>query len=308
MFDNDRLEIRRNSVRAWLLAARPKTLAGAAVPVMIGSALAVSDADWQVRWLPMVLCFLFAFTMQIDANFINDYFDFRKGADDEQRLGPKRACAQGWVSPQAMLRAIGITTFLACAIGLPLIFFGGWKMLAVGAVCVLFCFLYTTHLSYVGMGDLLVLLFFGVVPVTMTYYLVLPEEMQTVTTECLLLSVACGLVVDTLLVVNNVRDIDNDRRTGKRTLIVAIGRRQGQVFYFFLGFAAVILGCFLPYYEHHWATWLPIIIYQPLHVVSSVSMWKIGQGAALNRILGQTARNIFIYGLAVSIGLLLPNP
>ena len=301
-------EITTNSAKAWLLAARPKTLAGAAVPVMIGSALAVSDAQWQVRWLPMVLCFLFAFTMQIDANFINDYFDFRKGADDELRLGPKRACAQGWVTPKAMLRAIAITTFLACVIGLPLVFFGGWKMVAVGAVCVLFCFLYTTHLSYVGMGDLLVVLFFGVVPVTMTYYLVMPEAMQTVTTECLLLSVACGLVVDTLLVVNNVRDIDNDRRTGKRTLIVAMGRRQGQVLFFFLGFAAVILGCFLPYYEHHWATWLPIILYQPLHVVTFVEMWKIGQGAALNRILGKTARNIFIYGLAVSIGLLLPNP
>ena len=290
------------------MAARPKTLAGAAVPVMIGSALAVSDAQWQVRWLPMVLCFLFAFTMQIDANFINDYFDFRKGADDELRLGPKRACAQGWVTPKAMLRAIAITTFLACVIGLPLVYFGGWKMVAVGAVCVLFCFLYTTHLSYVGMGDLLVVLFFGVVPVTMTYYLVMPEAMQTVTTECLLLSVACGLVVDTLLVVNNVRDIDNDRRTGKRTLIVAMGRRQGQILFFFLGFAAVILGCFLPYYEHHWATWLPIILYQPLHVVTFVEMWKIGQGEALNRILGKTARNIFIYGLAVSIGLLLPNP
>lgn len=301
-------EITTNSAKAWLLAARPKTLAGAAVPVLIGSALAVSDAQWQVRWLPMVLCFLFAFTMQIDANFINDYFDFRKGADDELRLGPKRACAQGWVTPKAMLRAIAITTFLACVIGLPLVYFGGWKMVAVGAVCVLFCFLYTTHLSYVGMGDLLVVLFFGVVPVTMTYYLVMPEAMQTVTTECLLLSVACGLVVDTLLVVNNVRDIDNDRRTGKRTLIVAMGRRQGQVLYFFLGFAAVILGCFLPYYEHHWATWLPIILYQPLHVVTFVEMWKIGQGEALNRILGKTARNIFIYGLAVSIGLLLPNP
>lgn len=301
-------EITTNSAKAWLLAARPKTLAGAAVPVMIGSALAVSDAQWQVRWLPMVLCFLFAFTMQIDANFINDYFDFRKGADDELRLGPKRACAQGWVTPKAMLRAIACTTFLACVIGLPLVYFGGWKMVAVGAVCVLFCFLYTTHLSYVGMGDLLVVLFFGVVPVTMTYYLVMPEAMQTVTTECLLLSVACGLVVDTLLVVNNVRDIDNDRRTGKRTLIVAMGRRQGQVLYFFLGFAAVILGCFLHLFHHFWAAWLPIILYQPLHVVTFVEMWKIGQGEALNRILGKTARNIFIYGLAVSIGLLLPNP
>ncbi|MBR1468772.1 MAG: prenyltransferase, partial [Prevotella sp.] len=164
--------IRKNSFRAWLLAARPKTLTGAAVPVMIGSALAVSDAQWQVRWVPMALCFLFAFIMQIDANFINDYFDFKKGTDDELRLGPKRACAQGWVTTEAMKRAIAIVTLLACAVGLPLVVYGGWKMVVVGAFCVVFCFLYTTHLSYVGMGDVLVVLFFGIVPVTMTYYLV----------------------------------------------------------------------------------------------------------------------------------------
>ena len=301
-------EITTNSAKAWLLAARPKTLVGAAVPVMIGAALALSDSQWQVRWLPMVLCFLFAFVMQIDANFINDYFDYQKGTDDEFRLGPKRACAQGWVTHRAMQRAIALTTLLACAVGLPLVYFGGWEMVAVGAVCVLFCFLYTTHLSYVGMGDVLVVLFFGIVPVTMTYYLAMPEPMQTVTKECLLLSVACGLVVDTLLVVNNVRDIDNDRRTGKRTLIVVMGRRQGQVFYFILGLIATILGCFLHFFGHFWAAWLPIILFQPLHVASFVEMWRIGQGAGLNRILGKTVLNIFIYGLAVSIGLLLPNP
>lgn len=299
--------VRKNSFRAWLLAARPKTLTGAAVPVMIGAALAFSDAQGQVRWLPIVLCFLFAFVMQIDANFINDYFDYKKGSDDELRLGPKRACAQGWVSTKAMQYAIAIITMLACAVGLPLVLYGGWEMVAVGAFCVLFCFLYTLKLSYVGMGDVLVLLFFGVVPVTMTYYLSLPEPIQTVTTECLMLSLACGIVVDTLLVVNNYRDIDNDRRTGKQTLIVAIGRRQGLLLYLFLGVFACMLGCSAILFDHSWATWLPILVYQPLHIASFTKMRQIGQGAELNRILGQTARNIFIYGLAVSIGLLLPN-
>ena len=282
----DDTHVKQNSWKAWLLAARPKTLTGAAVPVMIGAALAISDAQSQVRIVPMVLCFLFAFVMQIDANFVNDYFDYRKGTDDEQRLGPKRACAQGWVTPSAMRKALAITTALACLIGLPLIYYGGWEMVGVGLLCVLFCFLYTTHLSYVGLGDLLVLLFFGVVPVTLTYYLSLPDGFQFITLECLLASVACGLVIDTLLVINNYRDIDNDRRTGKHTLIVAIG-------------------CAFILYVHFWATWLPIIAYQPLHVSTFVEMRRIGKGERSNRVLGMTARNMFVYGLAVAIGFLL---
>ena len=168
---NENDNIRTNSIEAWLLAARPKTLAGAAVPVMIAVALALKTTGWShFRLIPAVLCFLFAFLMQIDSNFINDYFDFIKGTDDtEKRLGPRRACAQGWVKPQSMRYAIALTTIAACVAGLPLIFYGGVEMILVGAVCVVFCFLYTTYLSYVGLGDVLVLVFFGLVPVCITY-------------------------------------------------------------------------------------------------------------------------------------------
>ena len=298
-------EIKVNSWKAWVLAARPKTLTGAAVPVMIGVTLAMVDTDFHIRIIPAVLCFLFAFIMQVDANFVNDYFDFLKGTDDETRLGPKRACAQGWVTKSAMQRALAITTALACLIGLPLIYYGGWWMIAVGLVCVFFCFLYTTHLSYMGFGDLLVLLFFGVVPVTMTYYLVLPKGEQTVTWECFLASIACGLVIDTLLVINNYRDIDNDRRAGKHTLIVAIGAKWGRALYFALGVLACLIGNIFHWSGHFWAVWLPIIIYLPLHVAAFIDMRKINKGSALNRVLGMTARNMFIYGLSVSIGLLI---
>ena len=134
-----------------MLASRPKTLTGAAVPVMIGGALAVRDSHFAPNWLPMILCFLFAFIMQIDANLINDYFDFKKGCDDRStRLGPKRACAEGWVTPKAMQIAMAITTGLACLVGLPLVLFGGLEMVLVGILCVIFCFLYTLTLSYGG--------------------------------------------------------------------------------------------------------------------------------------------------------------
>nr|MCR4582735.1 prenyltransferase [Prevotella sp.] len=157
--------IKTNSWQAWLLATRPKTLSGAAVPVMIGAALAYTDAqtygDDVFSWWAALLCLLFAFIMQIDANLINDFFDFVNGTDDrETRLGPKRACAQGWVRLDSMKRAIALTTCLACLVGLPLVYWGGLEMILVGAICVVFCFLYTTYFSYQGLGDLLVLLFF----------------------------------------------------------------------------------------------------------------------------------------------------
>ena len=123
----DETNVRVNSLKAWILAARPKTLTGAAVPVMIGIACAVAMYGWcGIRVVPAVLCMLFALIMQVDANFINDYFDFMKGTDDEQRLGPKRACAQGWITASAMRSGLFVTTLLACIVGLPLVDDNGW--------------------------------------------------------------------------------------------------------------------------------------------------------------------------------------
>ena len=263
--------VKTNSFRAWLLAARPKTLTGAAVPVMIGAALTIADHGWQIGWLPCVLCFLFAFIMQIDANFVNDYFDFVRGNDDAAtRLGPLRACSMGWVTASAMRKALVITTALGCAVGLPLVLFGGFEMILVGAVCVLFCFLYTTKLSYLGLGDLLVLVFFGIVPVCLTYYLCLPEESsRTVTLSVFLSSLACGFVIDTLLLINNNRDIDNDRRDGKMTLVVRVGHRGGEMLYLLSGIVALLLNIVFIVEGHFWAFLLPLIVYLPLHTLPS---------------------------------------
>lgn len=297
-------KVRKNSPKAWVLAARPKTLTGAAVPVMIGAALAVTDSGWAPQWLPIVLCFLFAFVMQIDANFVNDYFDFKRGNDDETRLGPKRACAEGWVSPRAMCVAIGLTTAIGCLVGLPLVLYGGWTMIAVGALCVVFCFLYTTVLSYKGLGDVLVLVFFGIVPVCLTYYLAMPEGRQTVTLEVLLASVACGLVIDLLLTINNYRDLDNDRAAGKITLMVRLGAGKARRWYYYLGFAACIIDIVFCFNGHQAAFFLTGVFLW-LHVNTWQEMVRIGKGRMLNKVLGMTARNMFVYGLCVAVGLLL---
>lgn len=306
----DETNVRVNSLKAWILAARPKTLTGAAVPVMIGIACAVAMYGWcGIRVVPAVLCMLFALIMQVDANFINDYFDFMKGTDDEQRLGPKRACAQGWITASAMRSGLFVTTLLACIVGLPLVYYGGWEMIMVGLACIVFCFLYTISFSYIGLGDLLVLVFFGIVPVCMTYWLTAPPTALTsIPFAVVLMSIACGLIIDTLLVVNNYRDIENDRRAGKLTLIVRIGERGGLVLYLMLGLVGTILAIvgvvLLDWHDGQWTQSL-LIIYTPFHTWAFNEMRYIRKGAELNRVLGMTARNMFIFGVFVSAALLL---
>ena len=302
---NETSNIKTNSLKAWVLAARPKTLTGAAVPVMIGLALAWVDArqyvDGTFSWVAAVLCLLCAFIMQIDANFINDFFDFVNGADNkETRLGPQRACAQGWVKLDTMKKAIALTTCLACATGLPLVFYGGLEMLSVGLFCVVFCFLYTTHLSYLGLGDVLVLVFFGIVPVSITYYI----QLHTITWQVFIASIACGLVIDALLLVNNFRDRENDKAVGKTTLVVRIGEAASLWMYLGVGITACLLGLVFWLNGHVLAFILPLL-YLVLHLFTYLKIKRIYQGKQLNICLGETARNIFVYGLMVVIGLLL---
>lgn len=298
--------VKQDSLKAWILAARPKTLSGAAVPVMIGAALAyadnsVADEPQSYSFVAAALCFLFAFIMQIDANFVNDLFDYLRGSDDRAtRLGPKRACTEGWVKISSMKIAIAATTVIACMVGLPLIIFGGIEMIAIGVACVAFCFLYTTTLANRGLGDVLVLVFFGIVPVCTTYYI----QCHTVTWTAFVASVACGLVIDCLLIVNNFRDRDTDRAVNKMTLVVRIGDKSSLGLYLLLGIVACAMGTVFIFSGHPLAAVLPLL-YLALHIQTYVCITKIFRGRELNKCLGQTARNIFIYGLTVALGLLL---
>lgn len=294
--------VKTNSIKAWFLAARPKTLTAAAVPVLIGIGLAIKDTQAHISCLPALLCLLFAWVMQIDSNLVNDYFDFKKGNDDESRLGPKRACAEGWITLGAMQKGILLTTLLGCVIGLPLILFGGWEMIIVGICCVIFCFLYTTTLSYQGLGDILVLAFFGIVPVCCTYYLVMPEGLQGVTGEVLVASFLCGMVVDCLLIVNNYRDYDNDLKAGKNTLVIHIGKRYTELLYCALGNVAILSVIAMTIADTLMGTNNSILlpfagIYIALHNLTYIKMKRIGEGSQLNQVLGMTARNIFIFGI-----------
>ena len=298
------MDVKKDSFKAWFLASRPKTLTGAAVPVMIGLSLAWKDAQLYIgdvfNWVAATLCLLFAFIMQIDANFINDFVDYAKGTDDrETRLGPERACTQGWVSIERMKHAIAMTTVLACLVGLPLVWFGGLEMVLIGLLCVVFCFLYTTHLSYMGLGDVLVLVFFGLIPVCITYYI----QLHTVTLEVIIASLACGIVIDGLLLVNNFRDRDTDKEAGKNTLVVQVGENTAIMLYLMVGIVACMLGIVFGLNGRWWVFGLPFI-YLILHVFTYLKMKRIWKGRELNKCLGETARNIFIYGLLTALGIL----
>ena len=294
--------VKTNSVKAWLLATRPKTLSAAAVPVMIGTAFAWRNTSEQFNWIPAILCLLFAWIMQIDSNLVNDYFDFKKGNDDETRLGPKRACSEGWITSDAMVWGILITTLLGCMTGIPLILYGGLEMVMVGIACVVFCFLYTTLFSYHGLGDILVLLFFGIIPVCCTYYVCMPLHQQIPTGEVIASSIACGLAIDALLIVNNYRDIDNDRSNGKITLAVRLGESKTRRLYESIGYTAAGIMIILVFFDLYQTdkfipTYVIYLIYIILHRQSYQEMKRINKGAKLNQVLGLTARNILVFGI-----------
>ena len=293
--------VKTNSIKAWILAARPKTLATAATPVLLGCALAYTDGTFQ--WIPAILCFLFAFSMQIDANFINDYYDYLKGSDREDRLGPERACAQGWITLSAMKKGMIFITLLSCFWGLLLLRYCGLEMIPVGLLCVLFAFLYTAGpypLAYHGWGDVLVIVFFGFVPVGCTYYTMAHDWTWNVTIAC----AACGLVSDLLLMLNNYRDREQDKISGKRTLIVRFGEKAGRYAYLALGILAVGLCAFYAFNGYLMASLLPLL-FLILHFTTWREMVRIYQGKALNIVLGKTARNIGVFGLLLSIGLIV---
>lgn len=292
--------VRKNSLLAWWLAMRPKTLTGALIPVMLAGAWAWHEQAFRL-W-PWLCCVGFACMMQVTANFINDLYDFLKGTDRDDRLGPERACAQGWITPAAMRWGIGCAIAVAGMFGLAALALTyqslpwfGLEYIILGIVCVLFAFLYTTSLSYLGLGDVLVLVFFGFVPVMGTWYLM----SQTLPCQVWLLSLISGISIDALLAVNNYRDRHQDRISGKQTLVVRFGERFGSLHYLGIGFATAILIAWL-------GPWcMPVsAFYLILHVIAWRRMMRIHEGKALNAILGETSRNMFLMALLLSAALL----
>lgn len=298
-------EIKTNSLQAWLLATRPKTLTGAAIPVILAGAMAWHEQGFDL-WI-WLCCLLFAGGMQIVANLINDLYDFLRGTDREDRLGPERACAQGWITPNAMKRGIALSIIISCLFGIGALAltwqqlpYHGIELIVLGLSCVVFAFLYTSVFSYLGLGDLLVLVFFGFVPVCGTYYLMALQ----LTSITWLLGLISGIAIDALLIVNNYRDREQDKISGKRTLIVLLGEPFGRYLYLGVGLLAVLLACILLYRIGNTGKMVALIVYLGLHLRTWLKMVEIRQGKALNLILGETSRNMFVLSLLLGWALL----
>ncbi|MBQ9874255.1 MAG: 1,4-dihydroxy-2-naphthoate octaprenyltransferase [Thermoguttaceae bacterium] len=304
---------RPSALGAWFLAARPKTLPAASIPVVVALALAWGDlatgrvetTSGKFLWIPAICCFLFALLAQIAANFVNDYADFKKGSDGAERIGPARAVASGWIAPKTMLLATFLTLVVACGFGLATILYGGWKLVFVGALACVFCLLYSAGplpLAYIGLGDVLVVSFFGFVAVAFTYFL----QAQRITLDAALVGIAIGFAVDNILVANNYRDRDEDRANRKFTLIAIFGERFGRYFYLANGLIVVALLSFVANRRGdllNTPTLGALVVYLALHLSAWRTLAKIRSGPGLVRVLALSSRNLVVLGVLLAFAL-----
>lgn len=288
--------------QAWILAARPKTLPAALSPVVVGTALAY--ADGALAWLPALAAALGALLLQILSNFANDYSDFFRGADTPDRLGPTRVTSAGLIPPAAMRNAIIAVIGVSALVGLYLVWVGGWPILLIGVTGIVAALAYTGGpfpFGYYGLGELFVFLFFGVAAVCGTYYV----QALTLTPAVVTASFAVGALVTAILVVNNYRDIDTDRRAGKRTMAVRLGRRGAQIEYAALLALAFILPVVMWLMEDAgvWVmlSWLTL----PLAVQLVQTLRSATDGPTLNKTLAGTARLGLLFSLLLAAGIVM---
>ncbi len=283
------------------MAARPRTLPTAVAPVVVGTALAASEDVF--RPLALVAALLGSIFIQIGTNLSNDYSDARRGADTEDRLGPVRVTAGGLVPPRKVLIATWLAFGIAVLAGLYLVALVGWQLLVVGLVSIAAGVLYTggpKPYGYQGLGELFVFLFFGVVAVVGSYYV----QTEELTLLAFVLSVPIGLFACVILMVNNIRDIDTDRRAGKRTLAIRLGRPRARlvlVMTLAVAHALVIAP----------ATWIPrwwllaTLIVLPLARPVVRGVMTRTDGPSLNAALAASGRLLAAYSLVLSAALLL---
>jgi len=290
------------ALRLWALAARPRTLPAAIAPVLVGTALAIVDDEFKA--LAFLAALIGSIFIQIGTNLSNDYSDARRGADTEDRLGPVRVTAGGLMPPRRVLIGTYVAFGIAVLAGLYLTAITGPELLLVGAASIAAGVLYTggpKPYGYEGLGELFVFLFFGVVAVVGSYYV----QAQELPWEAFALSVPVGLLASAILVVNNVRDADTDRRAGKRTLAVRLGRARARRL-----FEAMIVVSYLTVIAVPLAGGLSWWVALPLLSLPLVpSLWKTvaerTDGPSLNGALADTGRLLGLFSLLLAAGILL---
>jgi 1,4-dihydroxy-2-naphthoate octaprenyltransferase len=286
---------------AWILASRPRTLAAAIVPVIVGSSIAIRDGVFHP--LTALLALICALLIQIGTNFVNDLFDFLHGTDKKDRIGPLRVIASGLISKQEMKMGIYLTFGISFLLGLYLVYLGGLFILFIGIFSILAGIAYTAGpfpLAYNGLGDIAVFLFFGFVGTVGTYYV----QANEITAMVFWSSVPVGALITNILVVNNYRDREEDRSNGKKTLIVIFGERFGRIQYLFFMLVSYII-LFVVYFtfKKEIFVFLPLLSL-PL-AIKLIKMIYTLRGRELNKTLELTAKLSALYGLLFAAGILL---
>jgi len=297
-------------LKIWLEAMRLRTL-----PVSLSGALiALGFAKWNhcFRLVPAILCIVFALLAQIVSNFANEYYDYKRGADKKGRVGPRRGVTEGDIKPRTLKIATYATLAVACGVGLAMLPYAPagkwWVLVLVGVVTAAGALAYSTGpypLSYHTLGELAVFFFYGIIPVNFTYYVVAGGFDPFV----MMASICIGFMGVNVLLVNNYRDETDDREAGKRTSVVVFGKQAGLVAYLFNGYIgfAVMAALWLRMFFTMplWALFAPVI-YLILHTLTWLQLRK-RTGAALNPLLGATARNMLIFTILLLIPLVIYN-
>jgi 1,4-dihydroxy-2-naphthoate octaprenyltransferase len=286
-------------MKVWVLASRPKTLPAALAPVVMGTAMAFGDRVFHP--LSAVLALVCALLIQVATNFVNDYADFKKGTDDPDRIGPLRVTQAGLVTPERMIRAIWITFGMAVLLSLYLVYRGGWIIIVIGVLSIASGILYTEGpypLGYHGLGDIFVLIFFGPVAVAGAYYV----QALTINWMVILAGFGSGLISVGILIVNNIRDVEGDRKAGKKTLAVRFGLGFARKEYFccllFSALAPVVI--YLITGRYVWASLAVLTLVFSPGLLKNV--FSSADGPTLNKALARTGKLLLIYGFLFSAG------
>jgi 1,4-dihydroxy-2-naphthoate octaprenyltransferase len=285
-------------LKYWLLAARPKTLLVIVSPVIVGGALARVESG-RISWLPWLATLLAAICIQIGTNLHNDAADFERGTDTPDRLGPRRAAAEGWLSPASVRRGAFICFATAFLLGVYLVSVGGWPIALLGLASIACGYAYTggpRPIAYTPLGELFVLLFFGLAAVGGTYYL----QTLDISRAALLAGVGVGLPAAAVLLINNYRDLETDRRAGKHTLTAHIDRPASRVLYSVMLLLPLALALpLIPQPNLRWLPWLCL----PMALWMAHRLWRLPVDRRLNDLLARTAQYQLLYSLLLCIAL-----
>lgn len=302
----------KDKIKVWLMASRPKTLFAIISPVIVGNVYVFSKYYDRYNWIVGLVTLFSALLIQIGTNFVNDLYDYLRGSDTKERKGPTRVVSAGLVHPNAMRKGIFIVFALAFALGLYLVYylqvnFGkGYYLLIVGILSIIFAYIYTGGpfpLAYNGLGDIAAIIFFGIIATTGSAFV----HTGFVDFPLFILSIALGLLIDNILVVNNYRDYNEDKKNNKRTLIVILGEKSGIIIYSINIFLALFLMILFKYLYLK-----PLVYYMfPIDIaliflgIKNIQLIKKLKGIYLNALLGETSKYLFLFAILISINILI---